>query len=247
MKFSVIMKGRIYDMLKTSLASLRDIFFTRECVVCGRVLVFDEQHLCRDCLDDMPLTYFWGRRDNPAMERLAGRCRLQDAASLFFYRQEGGYAGCVRQFKYKSDLELGAYMSQLLGGYLASGAWFRGVQIVVPVPLHPLKRLKRGFNQSEVIAEKVAGCLAGCRVEKHLLRRRRYTSTQTRKGIDERKSNVSGAFALNRRVASRLIAEGVRSILIVDDVLTTGSTLAACIRLIEGDFEVRAATLGFVE
>lgn len=241
------MKGRIYDMLKTSLASLRDIFFTRECVVCGCVLAFDEQHLCRDCLDDMPLSYFWGRRDNPAMERLAGRCRLQDAASLFFYRPEGGYADCVRQFKYKSDLALGAYLSRMLGGYIASGAWFADIQVVVPVPLHPLKKLKRGFNQSDVIAENVAACLPGCRVEKHLLRRRRYTSTQTRKNRGDRASNVSKAFALDRKRAARLQAEGIRSVLIVDDVLTTGSTLAACIRLLEGDFEVRAATLGFVE
>lgn len=241
------MKGRIYDMLKTSLASLRDIFFTRECVVCGRVLTPGERHLCRDCLDDMPLTYFWSWRDNPAMERLAGQCRLQDATSLFFYRPEGGYAGCVRQFKYRSDLALGAYLSRMLGGYLASGVWFQGIRVVVPVPLHPLKRLKRGFNQSDVIAENVAACLPGCRVEKHLLRRRRYTATQTKKSRGERASNVSSAFVLDRKKAERLRAEGVGSILIVDDVLTTGSTLAACISLLDGMFEVRAATLGFVE
>lgn len=234
-------------MLKTSMASLRDIFFTRECVVCGRVLAPGERHLCRDCLDDMPLTYFWCWRDNPAMERLAGRCRLQDAASLFFYRHESGYAECVRQFKYKYDLALGAYLSRMLGGYLASGSWFAGIQVVVPVPLHPLKRLKRGFNQSDVIAENVAAIMPGCRVEKHLLRRRRYTTTQTRKSRGEREANVSGAFSLNRKATARLKAAGISSVLIVDDVLTTGSTLAACIRLLEGDFEVRAATLGFAE
>ena len=239
------MKGRFVCLLKMALGSLRDLFFTRECIVCGAVLSSGERHLCADCLDDLPLTYFWCRRENPAMELLAGRCHLQDAASLFFYRHESDYADCVRRFKYQADVALGAYMASMLGCFLASSQYYSGVQAVVPVPLHPFKRLKRGFNQSDVIAEEVARCLPGCRVEKHLLKRRRYTSTQTRKSSGEREVNVSGAFALNRKVAARLEKEGVRSILVVDDVLTTGSTLAACIRLLDGKFEVRAATLGF--
>jgi len=241
------MKGGITDMLRVSLTALRDLFFTRECAVCGRILNLDEHHLCAECLDDLPLTYFWSRRDNPAMERLAGKCHLQDAAALFFYRHDSGYVQCVRRFKYHHDMELGGYMSRLLGERLASCQAFSSVQVVVPVPLHPLKKLKRGFNQSDTIAENVASCLPGCIVEKNLIRRRRYTATQTKKGSGAREANVKGAFVLNRKVAERLRADGTLSILLVDDVLTTGSTLAACIKLCEGLFEVRAATLGFVE
>ena len=115
------------------------------------------------------------------------------------------------------------------------------------MPLHPLKRWRRGFNQAEIIARGVAGALGGIAVVPHLLRRRRYTSTQTRRSATSRRSNVSGAFAVNRRELARLQEAGVKHILIVDDVLTTGATLSECIRLLQGQFTVSAATLGFVE
>ena len=121
------------------------------------------------------------------------------------------------------------------------------MQAVVPVPLHWRKRWRRGFNQAEIIASGVAEKLGGFLVEPNLLRRRRYTSTQTRRSATSRLSNVSGAFAVNPRELEKLRAAGITHILIVDDVLTTGATLSECIRLLQDHFTVSAATLGFVE
>jgi predicted amidophosphoribosyltransferase len=84
-------------------------------------------------------------------------------------------------------------------------------------------------------------------VAAHLLRRRRYTGTQTRKTAAERRGNIAGAFALNPRALARLKAAGVHHVLLVDDVLTTGATLSECIRLLSPHFKVSVATLGFVE
>ncbi len=269
------MKGRFAEELRRAARGLLELFFTRECVVCGAVLNEDESFLCAHCLGDIPLTYFWTYSENAAMERLGGLCmrgggadggsddgggcRVYNVAALFFYRHNSPYCDIVRQFKYGRRENLGLWAAHLLGDYLARGGLFGDVQAVVPVPLHPRKRWKRGFNQAEIIARGVAerlGCDTGAAeagtrpglpVTARLLRRRRYTSTQTRKSAGERAGNVSGAFAVNLREAERLRAAGIQHILIVDDVLTTGATLAECIRLLEGHFTVSAATLGFVE
>ena len=282
----MIMKGRFYDWMKgtvggglrLALTGLRNLFFVRECAVCGQGVMpgwpngsamttdgaamtthvmpgLTGHLLCEHCLDDLPLTRFWLYSENAAMESLAG-CRVHNAASLFFYRHDSPYCEIVRQFKYGRRESLGLWAARLLGRYLAEGGLYTDVQAVVPVPLHPLKRWRRGFNQAEIIARGVAGGLSSRQIGEnsgkipvvpHLLRRRRYTSTQTRRSATSRRSNVSGAFAVNRRELERLQEAGVKHILIVDDVLTTGATLSECIRLLQDHFTVSAATLGFVE
>ena len=241
------MKGRFSEELKWWLKGLRQLFFTRDCAVCGKELEAGEAFVCPDCLGDIPLTRFWSYSENAAMERLGSLCHVYNVASLFFYRHGGGYTNIVTSFKYGRRELLGLWAARLLGDYMAAGGLYHDVQAVVPVPLHWRKRWRRGFNQAEVIARGVAEPLGRIPVAARLLRRRRYTSTQTRKSSSERHSNVSGAFAVRPKEAEKLRAAGVRHILIVDDVLTTGSTLAECIRLLEPWFTVSAATLGFVE
>ena len=246
-KFSNGMWRKIRCGLQSALAGLRDLFFVRECVVCGAVLDSGERHLCRSCLDDIPLTYFWSYSENGAMETVGGRCHVYNAAALFFYRHNSGYCEIVRRFKYGGDTALGLWAAHLLGDCLAKGGLYAGVQAVVPVPLHWRKRFIRGFNQAEIVARGVARRLGDLPVAPDLLRRRRYTATQTRKGAEQRGSNVSGAFALNKREAERLRSAGVRHILLVDDVVTTGATISECVRLLESFFTVSCAALGFVE
>ena len=245
-RFSGWLRGTVGGGLQLALSGLRNLFFVRECAVCGEELDSGEHLVCNRCISDIPLTRFWGYSENAAMERLAG-CRVYNASALFFYRHESPYCDIVRQFKYGRRESLGLWAARLLGGYLASGGLYNDVQAVVPVPLHPIKRWKRGFNQAEIIARGVAEKLGDKPVVPHLLQRRRYTSTQTRRSKSSRQSNVSRAFAVNRRELERLKATGVTHILILDDVLTTGATLSECIRLLQDHFTVSAATLGFVE
>lgn len=237
--------------LRLAMAGLRDLFFVRSCVVCGHELDsapgVTGQPLCGGCQDDIPLTYFWNYSENAAMDRLAGLCHVYNAASLFFYRHDSAYCDIVRRCKYGGDIALGLWAGEMLGRSLASGGLYAGIHAIVPVPLHPLKRWRRGFNQSEIIARGIAVSFPGVPVVPGLLYRRRYTATQTRKDVAGRGRNVSGAFAMRRRQLERLRAAGIRHILVVDDVLTTGSTISACVRVLEGHFTVSAATLGFVD
>ena len=239
------MGGFLSASVSESFLELRDLFFPRRCVVCGRGLSTDESDLCTACLEDLPLTYQWDIVQNRAFERLARRFEVEAVASLFFFGSESDYRKIVYGIKYGGRRALARRMGRLLGTYLAGSREFRHCQAVVPVPLHPLRRWQRGYNQAEDIACGVAEAMT-LPLETHLLRRSRYTKTQTRLHGEAKTKNVQGAFQLDRNQAEALQQQGIRHVLLIDDVLTTGSTLAACATpLSAAGFRLSCATLAF--
>jgi len=142
------------------------------------------------------------------------------------YRSRGVVRDLIHQFKYGRQMHLRHLLARMLSegfhdGRIASAP----PEIIVPVPLHPTRKREREFNQAEVLA-RLAGARLGIPVVE-VLRRRRYTLTQTNFHREERLANLAGAFALKAggNVAGRPVA-------LVDDVLTTGSTADACARVL---------------
>ena len=184
----------------------------------------------------------------------------QRAAALIYYRAESGYSAIPRALKYRGNFAAGRHFASMLGKRLAESPLFADVDLVVPVPLHWMRRLRRGYNQAEVIAREVARELEAARggdgasavaFEPRLLRRTRFTKTQTRLGAEAKRLNVAGAFAVRRGIAKKWREEknSPRHILLVDDVFTSGSTLATChaaLRTVFGpEVRIRVATLAF--
>jgi len=232
--------------MKLCVKGLRELFFPRKCIVCGQMLEMDERDVCAACLAELPLTYQWTIGQNAAFERLARRFDVEAAASLFFFGSESDYRHILYGIKYGNCRQLGFRMGFLLGSHLAESRLFSRCQAVVPVPLHPLRRWKRGYNQAEIIARGVAAAM-NLPLETKLLRRRRYTKTQTQLQGIEKTTNVQGAFALDDRHVQILQNKGIRHLLLVDDTLTTGSTLAASAApLLATHFKVSCTTLAFV-
>lgn len=232
-----------------------DIILPRVCIVCGRRLLTDEKHLCLMCLADMPITRFWERSHNPMADKFNEMIqeksgypeRYAFATALIFYHSDADYRRIPYQIKYHGNQSAGRFFGRMLGLRLSGSDIFKDVDMIIPVPLHWARRWKRGYNQAEVIAGGIADAV-GCEVRTDVLNRCRRTSTQTKVSVHEKFRNVEGAFRLSDDVASRFA--GVRHILLVDDVFTTGSTLYACFTALRTAFppsvRISVATLGFV-
>ncbi|MCI1779561.1 MAG: hypothetical protein LKI53_06330 [Bacteroidales bacterium] len=251
-----------------ALKALEDFILPRSCRVCGKNLMVFEKHICLECLADFPFTGYWRLAESPADDIFAGRVKLEKVHSLFFY--SGAYKKLIYAVKYKSDIGLGKFLGRMLGKsimefYSNPDNKIGFPDYIVPVPLHFMKKLKRGYNQSEVIAEGISQ-VTGIKIEKRLLKRRRYTKTQTRKDRTERWLNVKKAFRLTRygaEFSARLFGQDMSQtagagkkpdsptvhFLVVDDVLTTGATLEVCCSILRDNFDcpVSAATVAFVE
>lgn len=246
------------------LKSLLDFLYPRTCKVCGRMLLLKEEHICLYCLKDIPLTYFWDWRENPAEKMLWGRTYIQRVIPLYFYVRESPYSELVHRIKYKGDIALAQYLGVMLGNYLknATSLPSEEIECIVPVPLHPFKKWKRGYNQAEEISKGIALALwkeSYCdtrntkatkkkmlseRIVANAIRRVKFTKTQTKVGVESKWKNMEGAFRLKDFKSLEN-----KHILLVDDVLTTGATVEACYEELKKikNIKVTVATLAYVE
>lgn len=218
---------------------LTELLFPRLCVVCGDKLIEQEQWICLHCLHHIPRTNFHLEPENPVAQLFYGRVTIEHATAFFYFSKGSKYQSLLHNLKYKGMKELGTEIGKQFGIDLLKSESFASVDVICPVPLHPLKEKKRGYNQSWWIASGIAQ-----QMQKQLsddnLKRITATETQTRKARFERWQNVEGIFEL----ADPQAFSG-KHILLVDDVVTTGSTLEACAQAIisKTDARVSIATL----
>lgn len=204
------------------LSYLTELLFPRLCIVCGDRLIDQEQWICLHCLHHIPRTNFHLVPDNPVAQLFFGRVNLEAATSFFYFSKGSKYQTLLHCLKYKGMKELGAEMGKHFGIELLRSPQFASVDVICPVPLHPSKEKKRGYNQSWWIASGLARQM-GKELSADNLKRVTATETQTRKSRFARWQNVEGIFQLTSPEAF-----SGKHILLVDDVVTTGSTLEAC-------------------
>ncbi len=208
--------------MKNPLRDLFRLFFPPTCAVCGRVLPEEGELLCTTCRWEMPLTGFARQADNPVARKFYGHLPLDAASSYYYFVHGSGFRDLIHRFKYQGGWAIAQKLGAWYGAELKESGLYGGIDLVVPIPLHWLRRLQRGYNQSEYLARGIASAL-GVPVESHSVVRRVYNVSQTHRTKDERWENVHGIFAV--RHPERLVG---RRLLLVDDVLTTGATLISC-------------------
>jgi len=205
-------------MLKAFLS----LIFPKICSACGNGLYDTEDCICTLCQYQLPKTDFHLNPDNPIIKLFWGRADIFSASSCYKFSKGSKVQHLIHQLKYRGQKEIGKTIGKFYGSELKESALFNSVNTIMPVPLHPKKLRKRGYNQSDSFAE---GLAESMKVESDLknLVRTIATETQTKKSRFARFKNVDSIFAIKN--SEKL--EG-KHILLVDDVVTTGSTLEAC-------------------
>lgn len=214
----------------TWLLALKELFYPGRCRVCDTVLVGNEQYLCAACLADFPVLHEGFDKERALLDSFAPACRPEALHALFYYNKFSPYKQLIYGIKYGGDRKLGVYLGRMLGSKMKGKS---AADAILPVPLHPKRERERGFNQAREIARGVAEVL-GIELLDDVLVRTRNNVSQTGKTASERLANVSGIFELRRpeRIAGR-------HVLLLDDVITTGATIGACLEALSSAPDTR--------
>lgn len=210
------------------LAAVSEVIWPRTCHVCGAVLPSHTDYICSACMAELPRLGFCAEDAHGApvsltAERLAACGRDVRAFSWMDYTRHSPYAGLLHDIKYRGCSRLARHLGRTMALDLLPTGFFNGVDVLVPVPLHFMHRIRRGYNQSEMLARGVADILDVPVINP--LRARKHRS-QTRLSDTRRLDNVKGVYRPDK--GHPLFAPGLTAwnhVLLIDDVCTTGATL----------------------
>lgn len=218
------------------LAHILDYLMPRTCDVCGRTLQRSERTLCSSCTFQLPLTRS-GEKDDILTRLFWGVVPIKKACALFYYDNSSPYHQLLTRMKYGKSTEPCRYLGRLLVAQHQDQHFFDGIDLILPVPLSKERHRHRGYNQSEEIARGISQA-TGIPVDVGSVRRIVDNRTQTHLSREERVRNVRGIFAFagaGKQAASELESAKAlagKHILLVDDVVTTGSTMSELARTI---------------
>lgn len=208
--------------LSPYLKALFELVYPSLCEYCQQETKVREEPFCVPCLCQLPYTGHELKKENPFSNHFYGETLPENSAALFHLQQGGQVEKMLYRLKYHSRPKTGVELGIFFGKMLSELENWAVIQAIIPVPLHYQKELARGYNQSERFARGL-GKAMGIPVLNHVLKRKIHTSTQTRMNRMERLKNTQNAFEV---VDGSVLTD--QHILLVDDVLTTGSTLKAC-------------------
>ncbi len=212
----------IYKKVLTYLGDLENLAFPNVCSCCSNVLFTNEESICTRCIVSLPMSYYYDNLNNDLFKSLWGRINLEFAISQYIFKKGNKIQKLLHSIKYDNRKDAAFIIGKLIGKELKNYDPFHSVDYILPVPLHPAKQAKRGYNQSGFICDGISS-ITGVATRNDFLVRVENTNSQTKKNRYERWENMEYGFSV--RNADCLIDKHV---LIVDDVITTGATLEGC-------------------
>lgn len=205
--------------------NLNDFFlllFPDYCAGCTRLLVKGESAICFSCQASLPRLNQHDYRDNKLERKFWGRTDVLMATAFLKMSKKNIVRKIIHDLKYHDNKSVGVALGKLLGIELSKSNDMNQFDFIIPVPLHPKKLFQRGYNQCDCIAEGLSESM-NIPVCNNQLIRAQFNKSQTRKSRYKRWENVEGIFAVKDQ---QYLAN--KSVLLVDDIITTGSTIEAC-------------------
>jgi ComF family protein len=203
--------------------SFIDLIFPRICAGCQQSLQLNEEHLCTDCRFDLPKTNSHHEPDSKLVKKFAGKVNIEHSLAYLKFVKGGKVQKIMHEIKYKDNQDLGEMLGRMYGSELREKGFSGQFDLILPVPLHKKRLIIRGYNQSDCLAKGLAESL---RIEwrDDILKRGIETESQVAKSRLDRYKNMQDVFYVT-------YFEGLKDkrIVIVDDTLTTGSTLESCV------------------
>lgn len=208
--------------IRKILIDARETFLPRLCTICGKRLMRDENVICLECISTFEHTCWRGRSGNGAERIFWEKIPIVRANATLHYNRATNAAEALFALKYHSQERLGAHLGRLMAHDLDDTDFFCGIDAIVPIPLSKQRQRQRGYNQSERLAQGISN-VTGIPIRCDIVERFKDNESQTRVLPHQREDNVRGIF----RVCTKEDLSS-KHLLIVDDVLTTGSTIMSC-------------------
>lgn len=219
----------LFQRVKNLADDLLGVFFPDTCRACGQPLADGERFLCLTCLGELLYSGFERIPNNPLEQRINRICpHAIEGSALFLFEHDNPVRPLIHRLKYGNRPDIGFELGRMMGRSLRDCPRFSDYDVLVPVPLHSKRLRKRGYNQALVLCEGIS-VETGIALSGTTLARTRSNKTQTSLSLLERWKNTEYLFTL----ADPAALAGKR-VLIVDDVFTTGATLASCAETVAG-------------
>lgn len=215
----------IFNRLK---ADLLQVLYPGFCLICDTEIQHAPGAVCPVCEQDLQYTHFEGYSDSTSLDQLFwGRIPVHRTYAMLYFQKQNETQRVLHALKYKDRPDVARYFGTKLGEKISKHPGFSDLEALIPVPLHPKKEFLRGYNQSRLLAEGITEQLA-IPVRDDLLKRIAFTESQTKKNKISRWENMQ-----NRFESGKQLVHPYKHIAIVDDVVTTGSTIETCVNLLK--------------
>ena len=192
------------------------------CFGCNAHLIRGEEHLCTVCRNHLPLTEYNFNEENAIDRIFYGRIVVKKASSFLFFTENGIIQRLIHHLKYKNQEQIGSFLGKWYGQIIQNDSSLGKIDVVIPVPLHIKKLRKRGYNQVDLFAKELATHL-NAQYLTDVLIKTANTKTQTKKGRIGRWQSNKALYTLSQPEKLKN-----KSILLVDDVITSGATMEIC-------------------